>query len=497
MPAVFFCKKRKFKFSVLVHMYSLRSVFLSVLTLALFLTGPVRIEAAEQEKALKKPQYQSFSIQYKDSVKLYQYAARSRDWKLRMGYRESENKTMNLGLQNKYLSIGTVQPYGAYKIFRDRSSYYAWSSDIFQKFQWGLESAGSAPYWGARLGVDPLQVWTLYHEGETRYGAALGYDFTLYEPRLLYQYSARNNSSSLDDTWLVRKPTASSLHQLGLSQKLKWYNSFFTKAVLLGSLTNTEQLSISGYGQLQFLHENIDIKFSYSQSEQKYIHEEWDYTKYLWSVSMESTVYYQLQYKKYYKNRSYLRLRSTVREYHPLDTDYSNEVFLYQKYEFRWRHGFADRKKVPALQFELGYVWNLHDGYYHADFAFTTAWKQVELELHSGLRMLYNAKTGNGFSNIETLEFSLKPRLEYTFLQYRLTLISYLKFFSETKLDGEKKEFFEFLQSIVEEVELGAGFRFRIGDITLDATYKSAWYPSDADKTVKLILDIGMRYTIR
>ncbi len=444
---------------------------------------PAQEETAKQEPAQKPKQKttHTFAVFFENKERFYQYAARNRVWKFRVGYRTGGTQdSLNIGLEHDWITLGTIQRQGAYKIFLDPSNILAWSSAIFQGFYWNTSRSSVSPLWGLRLGIDPVQVWVATNDSSARLGMALGHKFGDYEARLLYQHTQRVRPDKVVshwDSWSVAVPSSTSLHQLGTSQKFRLSNILFIEWVALGSVSNTEQLHFSSHAQMHLYLDPLNLKLGYTQAEQYYIHEDWKYANYLWSASAELT------YK--YRKRSFLRSRVVVREFHPFAIDNRLETPFSQLYSFWWQHLFEGEDGGLTVEPRLGYAWNVHDLKHSLDLA-------VELRLSQ-----FSVFQGNSFdvllrkldTDAEQLSYTGKLVFEHSFLSSsRLRVRASIQLYIEHEIGRETQK---------QELYTELGFGIFIARFRFSAKLGNRFHLSDPQKYGDVVMDLGLRYTIQ
>ncbi len=449
--------------------------------------GPKPAQKPKQ-KTTQKPKQKTthtFAVFSENKEQFYQYAARNRVWKFRVGYRTGGTQdSLNVGLEHDWITLGTIQRQGAYKIFLDPSRILAWSSAIFQGFYWNTSRSSVRPLWGLRLGIDPAQIWVATNDSGTRLGMALGRKFGSYEARLLYQHTQRerpDNVVSHWDAWSVRVPSSTSLHQLGTSQKFRLSNILFIEWVVLGSVSNTEQLRFSSYAQMHLHLDSLNLKLGYTQAEQYYIHEDWKYANYLWSASAELT------YK--YRQRSFLRSRVVVREYHPfstddLATDNGLQPPLSQLYSFWWQHLFEGEDGGLTVEPHLGYAWKVHDLTHSLDLAVRLRFSQFSVSQGNSFDILLRKLD----ASVEQLSYTGKLALEYSFLSSSLRVRALVQLYIEHEAGrGTQKQ----------ELRTELGFGISIARFRFSAKLGNYVSLSDPQKHWDIAMDLGLQYTIQ
>ncbi len=461
--------------------------------------------------------YQTYTFLKKDNEFLYLYSSSNKDWNIKIGQSIKDDKYIpSFGLQTIPFTIGSIQQYGEYKLFQDISQNFAWSSMIFQPFRWGIDHTSSEPTWGARLGIDPIQTWWIKRKETTLYGASVGYDFSFYEPRLLYQNSTRNSidtNSSHWDAWLIHKPSSTELHQLVVSQTFSVANALYIQTVLATATSNTQATRMAGYTTIQYFTPLIDIKINYTQSDKDYISQEWSFAKYLWASSAELSVYYLPLFlytppatpKALSHSNAKIRLRAIVREYHPLNISYKKQDYLYQKYEFAWKHAFT-KNTIEYLPY-ITYTWHLTEKYHKikqelsiavgdftlspsisTTFSYTSVYSEQDKETDIPPTLLFNT--------LDAIEILLRQKIKYNIPRVPLYFFSDISLLHQITFTYHSSEKYTNTFTI-QEIHTTVGLTAQLRYLRLHTAYKTRWLPHSSKQKLHITLDIGMRYTIK
>ena len=495
-----------------------------LLTLYCFFSFNVLLYSTERTKELniitkknkKQTLYQTYSLLTKNNELFYLYSVHTKDWKIKIGQRKKGNRYISsFGLKTIPFTIGSIQQYGEYKTLQDISQTLAWSSVLFQAFSWNINNTSAEPIWGARLGIDPIQTWLIQKKESNLYGIALGYDFSFYEPRLLYQHSRRNtiNTNNLYwKKWVIQKPSSTELHQLAFSQTFSILNSLYGQAILISATSNTQAPRMAGYITIQYFTTNADIKLNYSHSDKEYISQEWIFAKYLWSSSIEFSLYYlslfsiptRATQSLLTHSNAKIRLRAIIREYHPLNIQHTKEEYLYQKYEIMWKHDFI-KNKMEYLP-RITYIWHLAKKYHTIKQELSIVLGNITLTPSLSSKFLYKPIYSNTvdkhtnpavlYTILDTVEIIFTQKIKYAVLNTPLRFFAYFTLINQADITNNSIENLSHL-STVKEVHSALGLSANIKYLRIHATYKTKWFPQKNTEKLQLTLDIGIRYTIK